>query len=40
VPWFTPDAIQSGVEGGKRRSHQPRVWVDTDRGVFYYEYMD
>lgn len=40
VPWFTPEAIAQGVEGGKRGSHQPKVWVDTARGAFYYQYTD
>lgn len=32
VEWFTPENITSGFEGGDR----PRVWVDMERGVFYY----
>jgi hypothetical protein len=32
VEWFRPENITSGFEGGDR----PRVWVDMERGVFYY----
>ena len=40
VGWFRPDAIGSGVEGGERGSHQPKVWVDAATGTFYYLYTD
>jgi hypothetical protein len=40
VAWFTPQAITAGVEGGADGSHQPRVWVDTAAGAFYYRYTD
>jgi len=36
VSWFQPGAIREGVEGGERGS-KGKVWVDTERGVFYYE---
>ena len=35
--WFRPDLIREGVEGGDN-FRTPKVWVDTERGVFYYEY--
>jgi hypothetical protein len=34
--WFDIAAIGNGLVGGKRGSHTPQVWVDLDRGVFYY----
>jgi hypothetical protein len=40
VSWFTPHTIQTGAEGGTDRSHQPKVWVDSARGTFYYQYRD
>jgi hypothetical protein len=40
VPWFDPENIQEGVEAGERGSHQPRIWIDTARGVFYFQYTD
>lgn len=36
LPWFNPEAIKDGVEGGGGVS-TPTVWVDTERGIFYYE---
>ena len=36
LPWFNPGAIQQGVAGGDRPA-TPAVWVDTERGIFYYE---
>jgi hypothetical protein len=35
--WFRPDLIREGVEGGER-FQKGKVWVDTNRGIFYYEY--
>jgi hypothetical protein len=40
VPWFTPQTIRKGLVGGQSGSHQPLIWVDTERGVFYYQYRD
>jgi hypothetical protein len=36
--WFGPDMIREGVEGGEAL-RKGKVWVDTDRGIFYYEYF-
>jgi hypothetical protein len=40
VPWFDPENIKSGVEAGKRDSHTPKIWINTARGVFYFQYTD
>jgi len=36
APWFTPETIQHGIYAGQDSSHTPRIWVDTDRGIFYF----
>ena len=38
--WFDIQAIRHGVVGGSGPSHSPKVWIDTDRGVFYYKQTD
>lgn len=40
VPWFDPENIQEGVEAGGRGSHVPKIWIDTARGIFYFQYTD
>ena len=40
IPWFDVDAIHHGIALGKSASHTPRIWVDTDRGVFYFAESD
>lgn len=40
TPWFTPETIQTGMKGGEAGSHQPEIWIDSDRGVFYYLLRD
>ena len=40
VPWFDPENIQDGVEAGEWNSHRPKIWIDTARGVFYFQYTD
>jgi hypothetical protein len=40
VPWFDPENIQEGVEAGGRGSHVPKIWIDTARGIFYFQYAD
>ena len=40
VPWFDPENIKEGVEAGKRGSYTPKIWIDTKRGVFYFQYTD
>ena len=40
VPWFDPDTIPKGQSGGNFDSQEPVVWVDTVRGIFYYQLTD
>jgi hypothetical protein len=36
TPWFDVDKITNGIFAGKNDSRTPEIWVDLDRGVFYY----
>jgi hypothetical protein len=40
APWFDSDSIQKGEMWGAGRSHQPEVFIDLERGVFYYRRSD
>lgn len=40
VTWFDPHTIRKGVTAGGGGSGIPTIWVDTERGVFYYEVSD
>jgi len=40
VPWFTPHSIVNGLYTGAKESHTPEIWVDLDRGIFYFMEMD
>jgi hypothetical protein len=40
APWFDPQVIQKGFLAGKASSHTPAIWIDSERGVFYYQYHD
>jgi hypothetical protein len=40
TPWFHPEQIKKGQIGGELGSFTPQVWIDTDKGVFYYRYED
>ena len=40
VPWFDPRSIKKGLVGGEGGSHQPLIWIDTEKGIFYYQYHD
>ena len=40
VPWFDVDKIRHGIYVGKASSHTPEIWVDRDRGVFYFYETD
>lgn len=40
APWFAPGDIRKGLVAGATRSHTPGIWIDTERGVFYYQYTD
>lgn len=34
--WFTPETITNGIYAGLDSSHTPQIWVDTNRGIFYF----
>jgi hypothetical protein len=40
VPWFDPQSIRKGFVAGETHSHTPSIWIDAERGVFYYQYTD
>ncbi|MEO6052890.1 MAG: hypothetical protein ABIP97_02660 [Chthoniobacterales bacterium] len=40
VPWFKPGTIKRGIYTGENSSHIPQIWVDTEKGVFYYKEED
>jgi len=40
VTWFDPHNIRKGLTAGGGGSGIPNIWVDTERGVFYYELSD
>ena len=40
IEWFDNDRISKGVTAGTGWSWEPRVWIDEERGIFYYEIND
>jgi len=40
VPWFNPEQIRVGLETGHAGSYQPKIWIDTERGILYYQLHD
>jgi len=40
IPWFDVENIRNGMNAGCRHPMQPTVWIDLDRGVFYYLLTD
>ena len=40
VAWFDPHSIRKGVSASGGGSGVPMIWVDTERGVFYYMLTD
>ena len=40
ISWFDVQNIRNGVTAGSFGSQLPMVWVDTDRGVFYFRLTD
>ena len=40
VRWFTPEKITRGIYAGAFGPHTPRIWVDLDKGTFYFLEMD
>lgn len=40
VAWFNNDHITRGLARGKGYEGEPRIWIDNDRGIFYYFLTD
>jgi len=40
VAWFDPDKITNGIYAGQEGSHLPQMWIDEDRGLFYFRETD
>jgi hypothetical protein len=40
IDWFDNDQIAKGVVAGTGWSWEPRIWIDENRGIFYYEVND
>ena len=38
--WFDPDKITRGIYAGDSSSHKPEIWIDLDRGIFYFREND
>jgi hypothetical protein len=38
--WFTPDKIKQGIHVGEGGGHVPQIWVDLERGTFYFRETD
>ncbi len=38
--WFDVWNIVNGLEAGGGGTLRPKIWIDTDRGVFYYQLTD
>jgi hypothetical protein len=38
--WFDPENISHGLASVNEVSHTPSIWIDLDRGVFYYHLSD
>lgn len=40
VDWFDNDHIEKGAVGGKGYEGEPTIWIDEERGIFYYKLSD
>ena len=40
IPWFDIDNITHGVGRSGQGSYDPDIWIDDDRGIFYYRITD
>ncbi len=38
--WFHPSTIKNGLYLGERGAYTPQIWIDKDRGLFYYRETD
>ena len=36
LPWFDVDKISKGIAIGADGDSQPHIWIDTEKGIFYY----
>lgn len=40
VNWFDTDKITNGIYAGENGSHKPSIWIDQNRGIFYFMETD
>jgi len=40
VRWFDSAVIERGICAGENGGHTPNIWVDTDKGIFYFQVHD
>ncbi|HSY17252.1 MAG TPA: hypothetical protein VK815_02920 [Candidatus Acidoferrales bacterium] len=40
IDWFDNDRISKGMVAGAGQGWEPKIWIDEERGVFYYEDND
>ncbi len=40
ISWFDIHNIKKGFGAGAPGSHQPMIWIDAERNLFYYRYTD
>ncbi len=38
--WFKPETITNGLYVGDNASHVPQMWIDLDKGIFYFSESD
>jgi hypothetical protein len=38
--WFCPETITNGLYLGDSASHIPQIWIDLDKGIFYFTESD
>lgn len=38
--WFCPETITNGLYVGENSSHKPQIWIDLDKGIFYFQEND
>ncbi|WP_397384056.1 hypothetical protein [Prosthecobacter sp.] len=40
TPWFDPGALKRGLHVGKPGSSVPEIWIDQEKGIFYFRETD
>jgi hypothetical protein len=40
APWFNPNTITNGIYTGMNSSHTPEIWIDLDKGIFFFKETD